>query len=397
MVEMTDLELLGALGVEAKEEQKKKRTPKEERIIAGFEEIQKFVEENGRAPAHGESNDIFERLYATRLDQLRKQAECRDLVTEMDHQGLLEVAPEIADELPADIGDDELLAQLGVERKEDDVTVLKHVRTRAEVRAAEEIASREKCEDFDRFKPLFEVAQNDLDTGARETAKFRKDAGFSKTNIKQGQFIILGGQTAYIADVGETIKAPNGDDDARLRVIYSNGTESDILLRSLIRAMYKDETSRLISDPNAGPLFSGIVEDDDLPSGTIYVLRSKSDHSVVSENRDVLHKIGVTGGDVEKRIANAKHEATYLLADVEVVATYKLANINRTKMEKLLHKFFDGARLEIEIKDRFGNPVTPREWFLVPLFIIDEVVDKIRDGSISNYVYDIASAKLEKR
>jgi len=397
MVEMTDLELLGALGVEAKEEQKKKRTPREERIIAGFEEIQKFVEENGRAPAHGESNDIFERLYATRLDQIRKQAECRDLVAEMDHQGLLDSAPEIADELPADIGDDELLAQLGVERKEDDVTVLKHVRTRAEVRAAEEIASREKCEDFDKFKPLFDVARNDLDTGARETAKFRKDAGFLKTDIKQGQFIILGGQTAYIAEVGEYFRAPNGEDDARLRVIYSNGTESDILLRSLIRAMYKDETSRLISDPNAGPLFSGIVEDDDLPSGTIYVLRSKSDHSVVSENREVLHKIGVTGGDVEKRIANAKHEATYLLADVEVVATYKLANINRTKMEKLLHKFFDGARLEIEIKDRFGNPVTPREWFLVPLFIIDEVVDKIRDGSISNYVYDIASAKLEKR
>jgi Meiotically up-regulated gene 113 len=394
MVEMTDLELLGALGVEVKEEQKKKRTPKEERIIAGFEEIQKFVEEKGRAPAHGENNDIFERLYATRLDQIRKQAECRDLVAEMDHQGLLEGAPEIADELPADIGDDELLAQLGVERKEDDVTVLKHVRTRAEVRAAEEIASREKCEDFEKFKPLFDVAQNDLDTGARETAKFRKDAGFLKTDIKQGQFIILGGQIAYIAEVGEYFRAPNGEDDARLRVIYSNGTESDILLRSLIRGMYKDETSRLISDPNAGPLFSGIVEDDDLPSGTIYVLRSMSDHSVVSENREVLHKIGVTGGDVEKRIANAKHEATYLLADVEIVATYKLANINRTKMEKLLHKFFDAARLEIEIKDRFGNPVTPREWFLVPLFIIDEVVDKIRDGSIKNYSYDVVRAKL---
>ena len=118
---------------------------------------------------------------------------------------------------------------------------------------------------------------------------------------------------------------------------------------------------------------------------------------MVSENRDVLHKIGVTGGDVQKRIANAKNEATYLLADVEVVATYKLANIKRTKLENLLHRIFEPAKLEIEIKDRFGNPVNPREWFLVPLFIIDEVIDRIRDKSIADYVYDVESAKLIKR
>src|SRR5690606_10749723 len=122
---------------------------------------------------------------------------------------------------------------------------------------------------------------------------------------------------------GEPIRAPNGQFDARLRVIYSNGTESNILLRSLQRALYKDETSRRISDPSAaGPLFSSEAEEDDLASGTIYVLRSKSDHPVVSGHRDIVHKIGVTGGSVERRIANAKIDATYLLADVEVVATY---------------------------------------------------------------------------
>ncbi|KKJ78006.1 hypothetical protein WH95_06270 [Kiloniella litopenaei] len=396
MAELSDLELLDALGVEAKEEKKKKRTPKEERIIAGFEEIQKFVDDNGRLPAHGEGNDIFERLYATRLDQIRKQAECRDLVTELDHQGLLDGASEPVEEIPTDIDDDALLAELGVEAKTDDVTVLKHVKTRAEKRMVEEMANRTKCEDFDKFKPLFEAIQNDLDNGNRETKKFRKDAGFSKTDIKAGQFFILGGQTAYIAKVGEEFTAPNGQPDARMRVIYSNGTESDLLLRSMQRALYKDETSRIVSDPVAGPLFSGEAEADDLPSGTIYVLRSKSEDPYVSERHEVLHKIGVTGGDVNKRIANAKHDATYLLADVEIVATYKLANINRKKMEKLLHKFFDAARLNIEIKDRFGNPVSPREWFLVPLFIIDEVVDKIKDGTISDYTYDLEQVKLVK-
>lgn len=149
---------------------------------------------------------------------------------------------------------------------------LRHVKPRAEVRAAEEIANRTRCEDFDTFKPIFKALQKELDNGVRETNKFRKDAGFLKSDIKKGQFFILGGQVAYVASVGEPFKAPNGSTDARLRVIYSNSTESDILLRSLQRALYKDEGSRFISDPSAGPLFSGEHDDEDLASGTIYLL-----------------------------------------------------------------------------------------------------------------------------
>ncbi len=394
MTDMSDLELLTALGVEEKKEKKKKYTAKEERIIAGFEEIQSFVTDNARLPSYGEDKNIFERIYAVRLDQIKKQPECHELICEMDHQNLLEGSPANHEEIDSAIADDELLAQLGVEAKDGDVTVLKHVRTRAEVRAAEEIASRIKCEDFEKFKPLFTAVQNELDTAVRDTIFFRKDAGFAKTDIKKHQFIIVGGQTAYIAELGEAIKAPNGDSDARLQVIYSNGTQSNILLRSLIRAMYKDETSRLISDPNSGPLFSGRAESDDLPSGTIYVLRSMSDHPTVKKHREILHKIGVTGGDVKRRIANARNDATYLLADVEIIATYKLANINRVKIEKMLHKVFSNAKLEIQINDRFGSPVSPQEWFLAPVFIIDEVINKIVDGTIGNYIYNIETAKL---
>ena len=127
------------------------------------------------------------------------------------------------------------------------------------------------------------------------------------------------------------------------------------------------------------------------------MLRSKSDHPVVAANRDVLHKIGVTGGDVERRIANAKLDPTFLMADVEIVATYELYNINRTKLENLIHRIFDPARLDIEIKDRFGKPVIPREWFLVPLFVIDEAVEKIKDGTITGYTYDPKAALLRRR
>jgi hypothetical protein len=124
------------------------------------------------------------------------------------------------------------------------------------------------------------------------------------------------------------------------------------------------------------------------------VLKSKSDHPDIKTKNAVLHKIGVTGGDVEKRIANAKIDPTFLMADVEVVATYSLYNINRTKLENLLHRFFEDARLNVNIVDRFGTPVVPREWFLVPLFIIDDVVDKLKEGTLSDYYYDAKSVKL---
>ena len=145
------------------------------------------------------------------------------------------------------------------------------------------------------------------------------------------------------------------------------------------------------------PLFSGENDDADLASGTIYVLRSKSDHPVVDENRDVVHKIGVTGGSIEKRIANTKLDPTFLMADVELVATYELYNINRTKLENIIHKFFEPVKLDIQINDRFGQPVVPREWFLVPLFAVDEAVTKIKDGTIGDYEYDIENARLELR
>src|SRR5690606_24335683 len=163
------------------------------------------------------------------------------------------------------------------------------------------------CEDFELFKPLFEAVKKDIDNGFRSTIRFRRDAGFTKTTLGKGRFIIIGGQTAYIAEVGDTFKAPNGEDDARLRVVYSNGTESNIMQRSLVRAMYKDATSRFITDSNSGPRFSGESSEDDQESGTIYVLRSLSDLPTIKERRDIIHKIGVTGGEVKKRKVNAKN------------------------------------------------------------------------------------------
>lgn len=390
MPEHDDRELLEALGVSVETKKAAARTPKEERVIAGFEDILKFVDEHGRPPQHGEERDIFERLYAVRLDRLRDLPDCRVLLAEFDRHDLLEPDTQTHGGFAEDADDDALLAELGVEKVEAvDITKLTHVRPREEVRAAEEIANRTVCEDFERFKPILEQVKKELDTGVRQTRRFQTMA-----EIKRGEFFIVGGQIAYVAEAGEEFVTDYDRRDSRLRVIYDNGTESDVLLRSLQRALHRDEAGRRITEPSAGPLFGGDAADDDLESGTIYVLRSKSDHPDIAAHRELIHKIGVTGGKVEARIANAALDATYLLADVEIIATYKLFNINRTRLENVLHRVFSAAQLDLTLHDRFGHPVRPREWFLVPLGVIDQVVDKIRDGSITEFEYDPQEARL---
>ncbi len=244
-----------------------------------------------------------------------------------------------------------MLAELGVPAEPaGDVTKLVHVRPREEIKAAEEIAQRNPCKDFAVFKPLFEKIQQELASGERHTLPYKDNA-----ETKKGDLFILDGQKVIVAEMGDTFVSDYGRPDRRLRVVYDNGTESDLLLRSLQRALNKDKASRRITEPDLGPLFSDAEEADDLPTGYIYVLRSKSEHPFIAEHRSVIHKIGVTGGDVKSRIVSAKKDPTYLLADVEIVATFKLANINRKRLEALLHKFFGKARLDLELKDRFGS------------------------------------------
>ena len=396
MADMDDDELLEALGVEPSPSKASSHTPREERLIAGFEDILRFHQTHGRAPLHGEGRDIFERLYAVRLDQLCKLPEARTLLGTIDSPGLLAgnlsgcgSAGDIT------IDEDALLAELGIGNTSTDpgdIATLRNVRPYAEIKAAEEIANRTPCIDFEQFRPLLESAVAGVKTGAWMTKPFAKNA-----SVALGDFFIIGGQTAYVAEVVAATTTKDGRDNPRLRVIFDNRTESNLLLRSLTRSLYPDGNTtigRRLIRKDDGPLFGSVAEPDDIETGTIYVLRSLSTHPFVAEHRELIHKIGVTGGGVETRIAGADKDATYLLANVEVVATYKLHNLNRTKLENIFHRVFGTAQLDLTIDDRFGNPVKPREWFLVPLNVIDEVVQRIRDGSIIDVVYEPTTARL---
>lgn len=394
MAEMDDDELLGALGVEVVPLKASSHTPREERIFAGFEDILRFYQTHGRVPEHGDDRDIFERLAAVRLDQLRKLPEARILLADLDSPGLLSAAASTALNVD-ELDEDTLLAELGVsaESAQDDIRTLRNVRSHEARRAAEEIANRTRCDDFEKFEPLFEKVQRELKAGERKVIRLETR---SLDEIQQGTFFIVGGQTAYIAEEMGEFTTQYDRRDMRLRVIYDNGTESEVLQRSLQRALHRDKVARLITDPTAGPLFGDIPEPEDIESGTIYVLRSLSSHPFVREHRELIHKIGVTGDKVEHRIAAAAKDATYLLADVEVVAAYGLHNVNRTRLENIFHRLFGAAQLDLTIEDRFGHPVKPREWFLVPLHVIDEAVQRVLDGSITNVVYDPATATLAR-
>jgi hypothetical protein len=385
-----DLELLAELGVDIASEPSGQRSAKAERIIAGFEEIERFVEKHGRLPQHGEDRDIFERLYAVRLDRMRESDECCEVLRPLDSCRLLDTDTNL--NTAADLTDEALLASLGIDaNSENDITQLKHVRSRSEIKAAEEIAQRIPCQDFDQFKPIFEKVQRELETGERQTLKYQDNAA-----VNQGDLFILDGQKVMVVEMGNPFISDYDRPDRRLRVVYDNATESDLLLRSLQRALNKDKASRRITNPDFGPLFSQVEAADDLSTGYIYVLRSKSEHPFIAENRSVIHKIGVTGGDVKSRIANAKKDPTYLLADVEIVATFKLANINQKGLEALLQKFFGSARLDLALPDRFGTTVKPREWFLVPLEVIEAVIEKIKAGTIDQFRYDRETASLTR-
>ena len=393
MADMDDDELLAALGVEVTPLKVASRTQYEERIIAGFEDILRFHQTHGRAPQHGEGRDIFERLYAVRLDQIRKLPEAPALLSGLDSAGLLSGAMVQLDVDALD--EDALLAELGIDDvapAPNDITVLRHVRPYVEIKAAEDIANRTPCKDFADFKPLFDAAESGLKAGDWVTKPFIKNAG-----IDVKDFFIIGGQTAYVAEMHEGAKTKDGRENPRLRVIFDNQTESNLLLRSLSRSLYPDgdtPVGRRLLRRDDGPLFGSVAEPDDIETGTIYVLRSLSSHPFVAEHRELIHKIGVTGGKVETRIAGAQKDATYLLADVEVVATYKLHNVNRTKLENIFHRLFGAAQLDLTIEDRFGHPVKPREWFLAPLQVIDEAVERICNGSITDRVYDRDTARL---
>lgn len=330
-------------------------------------ELERFVGVYGRPPSVEPGTPIAERLLATRAKRLSVDPAIGALLQPREP-----TPPTSVDE----ILDDDLLA-------DDPIFDLTHVQPREVQDQPDYIGSRKPCPDFDRFRALFEAVATDLGAGRRETRAFAREQ-----EIDAGQFFIQKGMMAFVAEAGEVFQDRLGNRNRRLRVIYDNGTESDPLLRSFASLLYNDENGRRVTDPVAGPLFAPEPDEGDIQTGRIYVARTLSKDQHIAEYAPRMLKIGVTGGDVHRRVADAVNDPTFLLAPAAIVTSFTLYNVNRSRLENLLHRFFDPVRVDIEIKDRFGKPVRPREWFFATPDHVTEVVRRIQDGSITRCYFD---------
>jgi hypothetical protein len=351
----------------------------DERLVTSFLEIVEFVDKTGHAPTPSTSNINEYRLYS-RLLSLRKDPEKIEKVQDFDTHHLLEPIEE--PKSVEDIIDDD---DLGLLDDATDILTIKNVPTSIE--SADYIGRQKPCKDFDKFEHKFEKCHQDLEDGKRIMRPFAKEQ-----QIAAHEFFVLKGVMVYVAKVGEKAQNRHGKTDARLRLIYENGTESDILLRSLARALYRDGRRITEHEDRLMAAFENIEADDE-QSGYIYVLTSRSDNQEISSIEN-LYKIGFSTMPVEKRVANAAHDPTYLMAPVDIVQTYRCYNLNPQKFEHLLHRLFIKTKLDLHITDKLREKYIPDEWFVVPFPIIDQAVQLIINGEIVHYEYDAAKQDL---
>ena len=255
------------------------------------------------------------------------------------------------------------------------------------------VAQHKLCENFDDYKPLFAKVHLGLKEGKRSLVKINKTA-----TLAAGRFYFVGGQMLLLEKIGELKKSSNFLPDARTRCIYENGTESDILLQTLRKSVVGDgyAISELLEESDGKFFNNADIAEVDKVTGYIYVLSSLSDDPAVKAEKN-LYKIGFTTQSVEQRIANAEHDPTYLMAPVKIVATYKVVNMNSQMFEDLIHQLLMSVQFQVYVYDEQGVEHQPQEWFVVPLPVVDVIIQKIMDGSIVGYTYNPQLECLEKR
>ena len=382
------------------------RSPEQERDAQLVAEVNAFFDRHGRVP-DAAAVDHDEMRLGMIWGKLVAKGEAPDLV-DVDRNGLLSDgqfeltpgAPPTERDWRDDVDENEVPASLDDIFDDDDLdvsealTTIRHVTPAEERLVPDHRAEFYPCHDFDRFRETFERTQAALDSGEREVRPINPN---EEVRVDEGSLFIRKGLLTYVAEKAE-MTARAGKRDHRLRIIFSNGTESDPLLSSFRKALADDPTARAIHRHGLGALDPEWEADRIDLTGTVYVLRSKSREPQIADVRNILLKIGVTTQDVRRRVADARNDPTFLLAPVEIVATYDLVNLSWRKVEGLLHRFFDAARpRDLWITDRFGRKVYPREWFYVLPEHVSMAVQAIRDGNLHEMEYDPETQTIREK
>ena len=356
-----------------------------DRLERAFLEVVDFRRVHGRIP-DSTTREISERKLGARLDGILANDEKIAALKHLDEFGLLETP-----EAPASI--DDLLGEDDLDILGDDSGLLdvSDLPARKAPDEADSVAKRKKCLDFDRFEHHFKTKHAELVEGTAQIAPFK-----GLRTVTEGRFFVLNGVMLFVAEVGETREMVVGgkpEQKQRLRVIFENGTESSMYRQSLSIRLFEQDGQSIVP---TGLGDDEEILDGDTASGSIYVLRSLSTDPQIAQMKD-LHKIGFTRGPVETRIKNAEKSPTYLMAPVEVVASYRTYNLRASALENLLHRVFAKVQLDVTQGDRKGRSYDPSEWYVVPSKVIDQAVDLIISGDIVNIEYDPSTERLVGR
>ena len=363
----------------------KKRTTSSDRLVAGFQEILAFYEANGRLPEDTQAEASLFHKWTGLLKSEKKIERCRPF----DDLGILpqpeqtvkkpqaQYHRELTDEEQLEaILNDPLLADIEDGADLGLFDVPEYMCQRLEARKeAEYVGKRRPCEDFHKYADGFKEIQQGLKSGKYRLVKF------SIKHLQVGKYFVEDGMVGYLAAFENDAVDKYGTRDGRTRIIYENGAESDIKFKTLTKNLsvtgYSIQDCSEMTPEEFEQCFT--LTDKDVESGTIYVLRSKSTRPEIAAIKD-LYKIGFTVTSVESRIANAKNEPTYLCADVEVVATWKVYNVKSSTFEALIHKLFSSVQLQVTVDGHL-----PKEWFIVPFKVIDEAINAIISGKSIEY------------
>lgn len=369
----------------------------EERLIDSFEEINVFIDKNDREP---NKSSMSEYGLMAKLKNFRANESQKKILKPFDRHNLLGHV-EIEKQSIDDIFNDDDLGLLDPD-KDLDIFKFKHT-PRPEDRAEADFVAQRKSmkeKDFEKYEKMFLQVHKEIKEGKRKIKPF-KDV---EKHLKEGQFYIADGimlflERANLKREQENLKESTlNRKDGRTRVIFENGTLSNMLYRSLSKTLYNGNGKMITNtyDKIEHDLFvnTGLVNEEDVQSGWIYVLKTKSTKKELAGIKD-LYKIGFASGSVDDRIKNAKNEATYLFADVKKIATYKVYNRNADKLEGLLHRFFANACLDIDLFNEKGQRLNPREWFVIPFEVIEETIQLILNENILNYEYDPLTKKIK--
>ena len=367
----------------------------DERLASSFDEINEFIEKNDREPNPDPTNITEYKLYST-LKGLRENEQKIEALKPQDKFNLLNYEKKEINSIDDILGDD----SLGI--LEDDSEGLfdfKHTPKDFERAKAEFIGKRVKCKNFDDYEHLFKEVQNDLALGKRKLTEFKI------STLREGNYYVHNGVLFFIEKVTFDREAGYKEDgarvrkDGRTRLIFENGTESNILMRTVEKNLYKNGKSvtenvdAVIEDFNKS--FTGISEEDK-ETGFIYVLKSKSKKPEITSTEN-LYKIGYASKSVEDRIKNAENEPTYLMDKVQIVASWKCFNINPQKFEQLIQRFFGACCLNIDVFDNNDVRHIPREWFVVPFEEIEYAISLIITGKIVDFKYDTKYQKIIRK